>query len=160
MNNGNINVLEDSIDNYCNRFEDKSPSDFILSRNSDDSKKPMKYKGLSIGVFDVEDSDIRQHTINKLERKNVKVINIPDEGDSDGLDDHAGESDESLELVMKNIEAYEKHAFDYIINSTDGSGANLKEYYKLFVPGTNWYHRARGFSDRVIEGSEIMKTID
>jgi len=160
MNNGNINILEYDINNYSSRFQYSASSNFNLKRNLKDAQNSMGYKEVSIGAFDVEDSDICEHTLKKLERKNIKVIYLPDQRSSDGLADHAGESDEALELVMKNIEAYEAHSFDYIINSTDGSGVILKDYYKLFVPGTSWYDRAQNFSDRVIEGSEIMEMID
>ena len=160
MDNGTINILEYDINNYSSRFQYSASSNFSLNRNLKDNQKLMWYKEVSIGVFDIEDSDVCEHTLKKLERKNVKVIYLPDQRSSDGLADHAGESDEALELVMKNIEAYEAHRFDYIINSTDGSGVILKDYYKLFVPGTVWYDRAQKFSDKVIEGSEIMKMID
>ncbi|WP_020007328.1 (Fe-S)-binding protein [Salinicoccus albus] len=160
MDHGTINILEYDINNYLSRLQYSTSSHFSLNRGLKDAQKPMRYKGVSIGAFDVEASDICEHTLKKLERKKVKIIYLPDQRSSDGLADHAGESDEALELVMKNIEAYEAHRFDYIINSTDGSGVTLKDYYKLFVPGTVWYDRAQKFSDRVIEGSEIMTMID
>src|SRR5699024_5126792 len=92
-----------------------------------------------------------------MEAGNVQVTSMGFPYDVNSERDMTGEFDLALELDMENIRVFEEHDFDYIVNTIGGPGTSLKEYDKLFVPGTVWYKRAKHFTERVRDISEIMK---
>ncbi|HIW13467.1 MAG TPA: (Fe-S)-binding protein [Candidatus Salinicoccus stercoripullorum] len=117
---------------------------------------------ISVGLF--EDSvaeptfsEINELVIRIMEAGNVQVTSLGFPEDVNSERDMTGEFDLALELAMENIRVFEEHDFDYIVNTIGGPGTSLKEYDKLFVPGTVWYKRAKHFTERVRDISEIMK---
>lgn len=117
-------------------------------------------QAITVGFFqeagDPMFTDINDLVIKIMETGNMKVTHVKSAADQGSARDNAEEFDKTLEMAMENIEAYEKHGFDYIVNTTGGAGMALKEYDKLFVPGTVWYERAKAFTDKVKDISEIM----
>lgn len=57
-----------------------------------------------------------------MEENDIQVTNILSQTCCGALQHHAGESDQTLELAMKNIQEYEKYDFDFILNTIDGCG--------------------------------------
>src|SRR5699024_10940676 len=126
---------------------------------------PFRRNDLSIGFFQgcIMDSffaNINELAIKIMKKHYVQVTNIPKQGCCGALQYHAGETAQTVELAMKNIAAYEKYDFDYIVNTIGGCGATLKEYDKLFEPGTDWHKRAVEFTNKVRDISQIMALID
>lgn len=120
---------------------------------------------ISVGVFqgsagDSVFSDINELVIKVMEAGNVKVTNVETWTDRGYMNNSTAEFDQTLESAMENIEAYERHGFDYIVNTIGGDGMALREYDKLFVPGTVWYDRAKAFTDKVRDISVIMDMAD
>ncbi|WP_411842732.1 hypothetical protein [Salinicoccus sp. HZC-1] len=120
---------------------------------------------ISVGVFqgssgDSVFSDINELVIKVMEAGNMKVTNVEDRTDCGYMNDSTAGFDQALERAMENIEAYERHGFDYIVNTIVGGGMALKEYDKLFVPGTAWYDRAKTFTNKVRDISVIMDMAD
>ncbi|WP_052749909.1 (Fe-S)-binding protein [Salinicoccus halodurans] len=118
-------------------------------------------QNISVGFFqgsvvDPVFTDINALVIKIMEAGNVKVTHVNDWTGHKLVHDSTEEFDMTLELAMKNIEACEKHGFDYIVNTIGGPGTALNEYDKLFVPGTAWYERAKRFTDKVRDISDIM----
>jgi len=119
-------------------------------------------QAISVGLFEDPVSDPKFSEINELvmrimETGNVRVTSVESPSDVNPERDMTGEFDLTLERAMENIKVFEEHDFDYIVNTIGGSGTSLREYDKLFVPGTVWYERAKRFTERVRDISDIMK---
>jgi len=143
----------------------KAMPDVILSKRITRNINPFRRNDLSIGFFQgcIMDSffrNVNDLAIKIMKKHYVQVTNIPQQTCCGALQHHAGESAETIELAKVNIQAYEKYDFDYIVNTIGGCGATLKEYDKLFEPGTEWHSRALNFTNKVRDISQIMSLID
>lgn len=139
--------------------------DVILSRRITRSTNSFRRNDISVGFFQgcIMDSffaNVNNLAMKIMKENNVQVTNIPGQTCCGALQHHSGETEQTLELARKNIMEYEKYDFDYIVNTIGGCGATLKEYDKLFVPGTEWHSRAKNFTDKVRDISQIMTMID
>ncbi|WP_017549700.1 (Fe-S)-binding protein [Salinicoccus carnicancri] len=117
---------------------------------------------ISVGLFEDPVSNPTFSKINELvirimEAGNVRVTSMAFPAGVSTERDMTGEFDLTLEMAMENIKVFEEHDFDYIVNTIGGPGTSLKEYDKLFVPGTAWYERAKRFTEQVRDISDIMK---
>lgn len=139
--------------------------DVVLSKRISRNINPFRQENISVGFFqgcimDTFFSRINKLAINILSAHEVQVTNLPNQTCCGALQHHAGEHDTTVSQAKKNIEAYEKYDFDYIVNTIGGCGATLKEYHKLFKEGTDWHQRALTFTNKVRDISEIMAMID
>jgi glycolate oxidase iron-sulfur subunit len=75
---------------------------------------------------------------------------------------HAGRADEARAFARRMIEAFEARgaeAPDAIVVNAAGCGSALKEYPRLFVGDPRWAERARAFSAKVRDVSELLDTL-
>lgn len=120
---------------------------------------------LTVGFFTgcVMDSiffDINQKTIDLLTTAGAEVV-VPDMQTCCGaLHAHIGKTDFSKFLAKKNIEAFEAESVDYIIHNAGGCGARLIEYEELFTDDAQWRERARAFTRKTRDISEILVELD
>lgn len=68
---------------------------------------------------------------------------------------HLGDLEHARELARKNIALFEQHE-GLIVNHAGGCGAHLKEYGHLLKDDPAWAARARAFSARVRDLSEVV----
>jgi glycolate oxidase iron-sulfur subunit len=69
---------------------------------------------------------------------------------------HSGEMDGGRALAMRNIEAFEVSGAEYIAVNAAGCGSTLKEYGALLADFLEWAERARAFSERVRDITELL----
>ncbi|MFY9610807.1 MAG: heterodisulfide reductase-related iron-sulfur binding cluster [Blastocatellia bacterium] len=69
---------------------------------------------------------------------------------------HAGELETAKELARRNIEAFLETACDRVIVNAAGCGAAMKEYGALLADDSRYEKRAREFSSKVRDVSEIL----
>ncbi len=69
---------------------------------------------------------------------------------------HSGMASEARELARKNIDAFEATDSNPIVVTAAGCGSTLKEYGHLLKDDPTYAERARAFSDRVCDFTEIM----
>ncbi|MCK1975911.1 (Fe-S)-binding protein [Jeotgalicoccus huakuii] len=143
----------------------KAMPDVILSRRINRNINPFRRNNVSVGFFQgcIMDSffaRINDLAIKIMQKNYVQVTNIPNQTCCGALQHHAGESKDTIELAKKNIEAFEKYDFDYIVNTIGGCGATLKEYHKLFKSGTDWHNRALAFTNKVRDISQILSFLN
>jgi glycolate oxidase iron-sulfur subunit len=67
---------------------------------------------------------------------------------------HAGLEPEALELARETIAAYE--SFDAVAVNVAGCGSGMKEYAHLLSDDPEWAERARAFSAKVSDVSELL----
>jgi glycolate dehydrogenase iron-sulfur subunit len=69
---------------------------------------------------------------------------------------HAGNIDQARELAKHNIEVFEHANVDRVVVNAAGCGSSMKEYGELFHDDPAWADRARAFSARVRDVSEVL----
>ncbi|WP_092983848.1 (Fe-S)-binding protein [Lacicoccus qingdaonensis] len=142
----------------------KAMPDVILSERITNNINPFRKKDIQVGFFqgcimDAFFKRINDLAVKIMEKHDVQVTNIKKQTCCGALQHHAGEHDMTVVQAMKNIEAYEKYDFDYIVNTIGGCGATLREYPKLFEEGSVWHGRAVKFTEKVRDISEIMSML-
>ncbi|MEQ6376774.1 (Fe-S)-binding protein [Bacillaceae bacterium S4-13-58] len=99
-------------------------------------------------------------TLKLLEKVGCEVV-IPEEQVCCGaLHGHSGEKDKSKELAKQNIAAFENLEVDYIILNAGGCGAFLVDYGHLLKDDPEWAERAKEFSEKVLDISEVLVELE
>lgn len=107
-------------------------------------------------IMDVMFQETNRNTIRLLEQSGCEVV-IPQKQKCCGaLHAHAGEKEQAKELAKQNIVAFEEVQMDYIISNAGGCGAFLDEYHVLFKEDPIWYERAKKFTEKIKDISEVL----
>ncbi len=101
-------------------------------------------------------TDVNDATVRVLKRHGCDVV-VPARQECCGaLHAHAGRLEDSRRLAMRNIAAFEASGADVYVTNSAGCGAHMKEYPQLFPGEAEWEERARRFSERVRDVSELL----
>jgi glycolate oxidase iron-sulfur subunit len=100
-------------------------------------------------------ADIDRATTRVLRRVGCTVSNPRGQGCCGALHAHAGDLPRMLALARANIVAFERSQGPIVANSA-GCGAMLKDYAHHFRDDPWWSERARSFSARVKDLSEVL----
>jgi glycolate oxidase iron-sulfur subunit len=73
---------------------------------------------------------------------------------------HAGEEAAALELAKKTIDAFEGTNVDAIVSNAAGCGSNVKDYAYLLRDDPSYADRARSFSAKCKDISEILANLE
>lgn len=107
-------------------------------------------------IMDVMFQETNRNTIHLLEQAGCEVV-IPQKQKCCGaLHAHAGEKEQAKELAKQNIVAFEELQMDYIISNAGGCGAFLDEYHVLFKGDPIWYERAKKYTMKIKDISEVL----
>lgn len=99
-------------------------------------------------------------TLKLLEAAGCEIV-IPDNQNCCGaLHGHSGEKQSASELAMQNIAAFEKLEVDYIVLNAGGCGAFLVDYGHLLKNDPTWSKRAKDFSNKVKDFTEILVELE
>jgi len=111
-------------------------------------------------VMQVAFAHVHEATVRVLQRAGCTVVVPRAQGCCGALAVHAGEADFGRSLAKKNIEAFEaSHADVYVVNAA-GCGSTLKEYGELLASDPAWAERAKRFSSRVRDVTEVLDALD
>jgi glycolate oxidase iron-sulfur subunit len=69
---------------------------------------------------------------------------------------HAGHLDDARRFARRTIEVFERAGVDRIVVNAAGCGSAMKEYGELLAGDPEWSARARAFSARVRDVSELL----
>lgn len=69
---------------------------------------------------------------------------------------HAGDASTARDLARKNIAAFEASGATFVAANSAGCGAMMKEYGQLLAHDPAWRDRARAFSAKVRDASELL----
>ncbi|WP_172371692.1 (Fe-S)-binding protein [Sporosarcina jiandibaonis] len=111
-------------------------------------------------VMDTIFANVNDLAIKLLEIGGCEVVTIKEQGCCGALQHHSGERELAVNLAKKNIEAFEKYEFDYIVNAIGGCGAALVEYHHFFDENDIWFERAKRFSALNKDISVILSKLD
>src|SRR5580765_1225564 len=102
---------------------------------------------------------VNQATIDVLAAEGCTVEAPAAQGCCGALALHAGNIDQARDLARHNIEVFEKSGVDRIVVNAAGCGSSMKEYGELFHDDPAWAGRARAFSAKVRDVSEVLMEI-
>lgn len=84
------------------------------------------------------------------------LVRAEGQGCCGALHAHAGALARARALARRNIAAFDRSGADFIAVNAAGCGAMLKEYGHLLRDDPDWHERARAFSARVRDVSELL----
>jgi len=102
-------------------------------------------------------ADIDRATLRVLQRQGFSVANPKQQGCCGALHGHGGDLPRALQLAQQNIAAFEGTTGPIVVNSA-GCGAMLKDYAHHLRADPTWAERAKAFSDRVKDLSQVLTT--
>ncbi|MCD5325691.1 MULTISPECIES: (Fe-S)-binding protein [Pontibacillus] len=95
-------------------------------------------------------------TLTLLQKAGCEIVIPEDQACCGALHGHSGEKDSAKDLAKRNIEAFEALQVDYIILNAGGCGAFLVDYGHLLKDEPEWAKRAKAFSEKIKDISEIL----
>jgi glycolate oxidase iron-sulfur subunit len=104
-------------------------------------------------------ADVNKATVDVLAAEGCTVDAPSAQGCCGALALHAGNIDQARELAQHNIEVFERANVDRIVVNAAGCGSSMKEYGDLFHDDAAWAERARAFSAKVRDVSEVLMEI-
>jgi glycolate oxidase iron-sulfur subunit len=105
-------------------------------------------------------AEVDHATIRVLQRAGWSVCNPVGQGCCGALHAHGSDLEGALLLAKRNIEAFEGAGDQPIAVNSAGCGAMLKEYARHLRDDPSWAARARAFSARVKDVTEILAPND
>lgn len=107
-------------------------------------------------LMDTMFMDTNDSTLYILSKSNCEIV-IPKKQNCCGaLHAHSGEKDGAKQLAKENILAFENVEAEYIISNAGGCGALLVDYGHLLKDDPQWADRAKAFSAKVKDISEVL----
>ena len=103
---------------------------------------------------------VNRATINVLAAEGCAVAAPGDQGCCGALPLHAGNIEQARELARHNIAVFERAGVERIVANAAGCGSCMKEYGELFADDPQWAERARAFSTRVRDVSEVLAELE
>ncbi len=136
----------------ADKFSDKLINEIELPKGEVKYKTAFHFGCLMNTMF----ADINVDTIDVLKECGCKVITPKDQVCCGSLMGHNGDMDFALNLARKNIDAFEKHEYDFLISNSAGCGAFMKDYAHLLENDPVYSGKAKKFSAKVKDIMEFL----
>ena len=114
---------------------------------------------LTAGVQRLALAGVIKATVDVLSAEGCAVDAPSAQGCCGALALHAGNIDQARELAKHNIDVFERANVDRIVVNAAGCGSSMKEYGELLHDDAAWADRARAFSAKVRDVSEVLVEI-
>jgi glycolate oxidase iron-sulfur subunit len=98
-------------------------------------------------------------TIEVLAAEGCDVLAPAGQGCCGALALHAGRLDEARAFARRTIEEFERAGVERVAVNAAGCGSSMKEYGQLFADDPEWNERARAFSARVRDVTELVSEL-
>ncbi len=116
-------------------------------------RRAMLFSGCIMGtVF----ADTNRAAGRVMARNSIDVSTPAGQGCCGALMVHSGMFEEARRLARQNIDAFESSGGEAIVITAAGCGSTLKEYGHLLHDDPEYAERAKYFSDRVVDITEIL----
>jgi glycolate oxidase iron-sulfur subunit len=102
---------------------------------------------------------VNKTTVDVLAAEGCTVEAPSAQGCCGALPLHAGNIEQARELAKHNIDVFERANVDRIVVNAAGCGSSMKEYGELLHDDPAWADRARAFSAKVRDVSEVLMEI-
>ncbi len=103
--------------------------------------------------------NVNAATVRVLSREGCDVVAPADQGCCGALALHAGRPDEARAFARRTIDIFERAGVERIAVNAAGCGSSMKEYGVLLADDPAWAERARAFSARVRDVTEIVSEL-
>jgi glycolate oxidase iron-sulfur subunit len=130
--------------------------DLIPEFTKADSAARYKTAILTGCLMDVMFAEVNVDTAEVLSRLGCEVIKPQNQFCCGSLPGHNGDNDSAMELARKNIDAFEKYEYDYLVSNSSGCGAFMKEYKNLLKDDPLYKNKAEIFSGKVKDVMEFI----
>jgi len=110
-------------------------------------------------LSDIVFFETNQNAIDVLTRLGCEIVVPKGQGCCGAVHSHAGEHAMAVEQAKRNIAAFEQSGADFIVGTAGGCGAALREYDKLLADDPEWADRAKAFSSRCRDFSELVEQL-
>jgi glycolate oxidase iron-sulfur subunit len=122
---------------------------------------PSASKGPRVGMLagcvqQVFFQHVNEATLRVLSAEGYEVVIPPDQSCCGALMVHSGVEEEARSLARKMIALFERDNVDYIAINAAGCGSTMKEYGHLLRDDPAWAARAKAFSAKCRDISEIL----
>ena len=148
----NLAEIEKLSPAIANRFSDTQIKEIELPKGEVKYKTAFHFGCLMNTMF----ADINIDTIDVLKECGCKIVTPKDQVCCGSLMGHNGDMDFALKLARKNIDAFEKHDYDYLISNSAGCGAFMKDYAHLLKDDPDYADKAKRFSSKVKDVMEFF----
>ncbi len=147
----------------------KLPSKFVVPRGDHHPAKRnganSGAEGRSVGLFagcvmSTAMADVDRATVRVCQRAGWNVSETAGQGCCGALNAHGGDLEGMKTLAKRNIAAFEREGEDPIVINSAGCGAMLKDYAHHFRDDEEWAERAKKFSGRVKDVTELVEPGD
>lgn len=98
-------------------------------------------------------------TLKLLQLAGCEIVVPKDQACCGALHAHSGEQEDARNLAKRNIQAFEDLQADFIISNAGGCGAFLIDYDHLLKDDPQWKDRAKAFSNKIKDISEILVAV-
>ena len=147
------------LDSLSPRVSKKFSDSFIEEITESLVEKKMNVAFLYGCVMNVMFAGINKDTVELLSKKGCRVLTPKEQVCCGSLHAHNGDPETAKKLAVKNLEAFDKHNYEYLVSNSAGCGAFMKEYKHLFKDDKELKYIAERFSDKVKDLSEFFSDI-
>jgi glycolate dehydrogenase iron-sulfur subunit len=144
------------------RLRRRSALSFALTTDAPDATDaPADTKRTRVGMLlgcvqRVFFDDVNAATMRVLAAEGYQVVPVAQQGCCGALSVHAGREDEGLRYARRLIDAFEEARVDAVAVNVAGCGSMLKEYGHLLRDDPAYAERAKAFSAKVRDISELL----
>ncbi len=138
------------------------PAKPAVGDDDPDAPHAVQYRlAFSIGcLMDVLLPEVNKDTVELLNKLGALVISPAEQTCCGSLNAHNGDMKTAIDLAKKNIKAFGRHKYDYLISNSAGCGAFMKEYGELFKDDPEIADAAKEFSAKVKDLTEFLSEIN
>src|SRR5699024_8108542 len=123
------------------------------NQDVDTPKNVAMFRGC---IMDVMFRETNANSIQLLSKSGFNVHTPAEQGCCGALYLHSGNREKAVELAKHNIEVFEKSNAEYIVSNAGGCGAAMCEYEEFFRDDPEWLSRAKKFTSKIRDISEII----
>jgi glycolate oxidase iron-sulfur subunit len=109
-------------------------------------------------VGSVMQPGLHQKTIELLQHLGCEVVVAPSQACCGAIHHHGGRPADAAEFAKRNIEAFAD--CDFVVSNIAGCGAMLKEYNHLLHGDAAWAEKAKAFSAKTRDVSEVIVALN
>ncbi|MBP9581885.1 MAG: (Fe-S)-binding protein [Ignavibacterium sp.] len=148
----NLAEIETLAPIIADKFSDTQINEIEMPKGEVKYKTAFHFGCLMNTMF----ADINMDTIDVLKECGCKIITPKDQVCCGSLSGHNGDMDFALKQARKNIDAFEKHEYDFLISNSAGCGAFMKDYSHLLEDDPGYAEKAKRFSSKVKDVMEFF----
>ncbi len=134
------------------RRADESPRDYVPGGDGSRGRVATLNGCVMEGLF----TNVNRATERTLAVNGYALARAEGQRCCGALHAHAGHAAAARDLARANITAFERSGAEFIAVNSAGCGAAMKEYKHLLAGDASWSERARAFSAKVRDVSELL----